>query len=386
MMTVNITIGGEVTIIAPGTGLDRAMLGIVRHPDGTIYVNPQTQPCLYKSADDGETWAPVPVNLPDAPGRQNQFSLGVTRDGRLWLMHQSNMQELFVSCSADGGGTWQTTPIDFGAFAPTAPELPYATATDDYNTFLERPDGKLMAAAGLRYDESYHKDPAKRVDGLMRRDVDVGGQILFRTTDGGKTWGDPTLVGPHVFEVGYALDPTDPDRMLAMTRVQGALLAGEDREAAIRETGCPPDTPSNEGSIYKNGLLLESSDGGRCFHEVPGGLNEYYGHRGTILWTESNVVVVTHQSAEWLLRPDGGNPVLARISLDGGRTWVDGTERGTPYMNQSQKFTLVPRHPGHSFTAPTVELAANSFLTVYLYEGHDGNGVNAVLWQLEISS
>jgi len=388
-MKAAVTIEKETTVVPLSTGLKRAMLGVVRHPDGSIYVNPQTHACLYKSTDSGETWARVQVSLPATPGGQTQHGLGVTRDGRLWLLHQTSgpSEDLFVSCSADGGGTWKTTPIDFGRFAPTAPEQPYARCYNDYNCFVERPDGALMCSAGMRYDESYYEDPEKSVDGLRRPEVHVGGEVMFRSIDGGKTWDDPTLVHGSATEVGYGIDPKDPDRMLAMTRIQRALLAGEDRAAAIRATGCPPDTPSDAASIYKNGLLLESTDGGRTFHEVPGGLNEYYGHRGTILWTEGNVVVVTHQSAEWRLRPDGGNPVLARISLDGGHTWVDDGGQGTPHMAQSRKFVLVPSHPGHSFTAPTVELAPNSFLTVYWYPGAEGsNGVNAFFWRLETFS
>jgi len=387
MSKAKITIEGEATIVAPETGLGRAMLGIVRHPDGTIYVNPQTQPCLYKSADNGETWAAVPVNLPAPPRKQSQHGLGVTRDGRLWLLHQTSGEgmDLFVSCSADGGRTWKTTPIDFGRFAPTAPEQPYTQCHNDYNSFIERPDEMLMCGAGMRYDQSYYEDPTRLSDGLRRPDVHVGGEVMFRSTDGGKTWGDPTLVGASASEVSYALDPGNPDRIFAMTRIQRALLAGEDRETAIKRTGCPPDTPSNEAAIYKNGLLLESEDGGRTFQEAPGGLTEYYGHRGTILWTERDVVVVTHQGGvAGQSLPDGR--LFARISLDGGKTWVDDTGTGTPSMNQCKKFELVPEPPGHSFTSPTVERAPNEFVTVYCYYGgEEGCGVNALFWKLETS-
>ena len=52
------------------------MLGIVRHPDGSIFVNTQTRG-LVRSTDNGRTWEAIEA--------ENAFALGVTRDGRLWL-------------------------------------------------------------------------------------------------------------------------------------------------------------------------------------------------------------------------------------------------------------------------------------------------------------
>ena len=377
MPTVRISIDREATVAPHGSGI-RKMLGMVRHPDGAIYVNTQTQGLLLKSTDNAETWTALPVNLPGAPPEQKVDGLGVTRDGCLWLLHQSGegpgkWKDLFVSRSDDGALTWKTVPIDFGRFAPTAPQQPYTRSYNDYNTFAELPDGTLMCAAGLRYEESYYEDPARLIDGLRRPDVHVGGEVMFRTTDGGETWGDPTLVHGSVAEVGYAVDPKNADRILAMARIQRMLLAGEDRAAAEAKTGCDPGAEY----VYKNGLLLESNDGGRSFHEAPGGLNEYYGHRGTILWTDRDVVIVTHQ-----LR-DGS--LLARISLDGGRTWADGTKAGTPFMNESERFELLPKEPGHSFTAPTIDLSPNHFMTAYAcwHEESESTGVNGIFWHIE---
>ena len=142
---------------------------------------------------------------------------------------------------------------------------------------------------------------------------------MIRSTDGGKTWTDTTMVYPYVTEVDYALDPHNLDRILSITRIQRALLAGEDRKATIKKTGCSPDTPSNEPSVYKNGLLVESTDGGRSFREVPGGLTDFYGHRATILWGSNHVVIVFSNSGKENFKRIG------RISLDSGKTWVDGT-------------------------------------------------------------
>ena len=379
-----ITIDGEVEIVPSGVGI-RKMLGMVRHPDGSIYVNTQHQGLLFKSTDNGLTWVPVPVVLPDISYQQILQGLGVTLDGRLWLLHQtregpgSDGKNLFVSHSSDGGWVWKTTPIDFGSFAPDPSERTYVHCYNDYDTFIERPDGTLMVGMGLEYSKDYAQHPKHFTDGLQRPDAALGGQMLMRTSDGGKTWSDLTLVHPFVTEVGYAADPTNSDRLLAMARTQRRLLAGEDRADVEKRTGCPPGAEW----VYKQGLLLESNDGGRSFHEVPHGITEYYGHRGTILWTQRNVVVLTHQGGVPNESASDGQ-LYARISLDGGRSWLSGTETSTSRLNQSKKFLLVPHPPGHSFTAPTIELSPDHFLTVYTWydEASKTTGVNGLFWHL----
>ena len=351
------------------------MLGIVRHPDGSIFVNTQTRG-LVRSTDNGRTWQAIEA--------ENAFALGVTRDGRLWLAGPKGpkvQNAISVSYSADRGRSWKATLVDGAALAPSS-KRPYNWVGDDYNTFLESPDGTLMLGVGGRYLPWYYRDPDLMQDGLVRPDADIGGLFLIRSTDGGASWGNPTLMHPFVCEVGLAADPFDPDHLLAMTRIQRPLLAGEDRKSTLEKTGCPDDVPSPEPSIYKNGLLLESHDRGRTFREVPGSLTGYYEHRGTILWTGNNVVVVTHQAGN---RSPRYGALFARISLDGGKTWADGTPSGTSQMNQSTRFELVPKPPGHSFTAPTLELSRDRFLTPYLH-GSIAAGtatVTGVFWRLE---
>lgn len=369
---VRVEIEGEVQIVPPGSGQGRGMLGIVRHPDGSIYVNTQTRG-LVRSSDNGRTWEAIEAD--------KAFALGVTRDGRLWLADQTAQDAVAVSYSADRDRNWTTVLVD-GAALVSGSKRPYDWVGDDYNTFLESPDGTLMLGVGARYLPWYYQDPDLMQDGLVRPDADIGGLFLIRSSDGGASWGDPTLMHPFVCEVGLAGDPFNPDHLLAMTRIQRPLLAGEDRESTLEKTGCPADVPSPEPSIYKNGLLLESYDRGRTFREVPGSLTGYYEHRGTILWTGNNVVVVTHQAGNW--SPSYG-ALYARISLDGGKTWANGTPSGTPRMNQSTRFELVPKPPGHSFTAPTLELSRDRFLTPYLH-GSIAAGtatVTGVFWRIE---
>ncbi len=372
-----VEIEAEVMVDPVESGLERSMLGMVTHPDGSIYLNTQTQQRLYKSTDQGRSWTRLPVNLPEAPPDQVQHGLFVSRDGRLWLMHQSpGGKDLFVSVSNDSGSTWKTTSIDFGQFSPGGSEDPYVLCANDYNTFFQEADGTVALGVGLRYAD--HRD-------YQQEDRSRPGfhETLIRTRDEGASWGDPTEVHQHIAETGYAVDPNPSMRVLAMTRIQRPPFPGEDVAAMSKRSGAPPGA----SAIYKQGILLESSDGGRTFQEVPGSLNEYYGHRGTILWTPRNVVVITHQGGvPGKSAPDG--TVLARVSLDGGRTWVNETESGTPSMADSTRFLLVPQPPGHSYTAPTVELEPDHFLTVYntRHPGWESRAVKGVFWRLVRSS
>ena len=71
----------KVAICSPGVD-EHTMLHIVRHPDGSIYVNAHKLG-LFRSDDQGETWKQIPLKLPDAPPDQDPGGFGITRDGHL---------------------------------------------------------------------------------------------------------------------------------------------------------------------------------------------------------------------------------------------------------------------------------------------------------------
>ena len=373
---VNVKIDRRAAIVRPTKGFGRAMLGMVRHPDGTIFVNTQTLG-LYTSSDNGRTWKPSPVNFDSSvPTGQKLHGLGLGSDGKLWLLHQRHGAELFISNSMDGGRKWTTAAVDYANLAPSAPQKPFKSSDNDYNSFVELPDGTMMAAIELRYDHG-----GNYWDNYQMADQSIPGfhETVIRSTDGGKTWGDPTLMHQYVAETSMAIDPNDPSHILAKTRIQRMLLPGENRARVERLTGCP----AGFAWPYKNGILLESKDGGRSFKEAAGGLIGFYEHRGTIFWAPNDVVVIAHNG--------GSNDytVQARISLDGGRTWVDGTKTGTPLFNKSKEFELAPNPPGHSFMTPTVEISPNHFLTAYAHLDAKSENlmmVSGVFWHIEPAS
>ena len=373
---VEVKIDRRIVIVPPTKGFGRAMMGMVRHPDGSIYLNTQTQEKLYKSSDNGQTWKPLPVKFdPAVPTGQKLHGLGVSSSGTLYLLHYASASKLFISTSTDGGQKWKTAVVDYTSLAlgpDTSKVIPY----QDYNSFVELPDGTMMTAIEMYYPETKDYLGSPRRCGFH--------ETVIRSTDGGKTWGDPTSMHQHVAETSLAIDPNDPTHILAVTRMQRMLLPGENRATVVSLTGWP----ANAVWVYKNGMLLESNDSGNTFHEAAGGLIGAGQCRGTLLWTANDTVVVTHT---------GGNPpegpdvrVLARISLDGGDTWVDGSIGGTSQYNQSMTFELVPQPPGHSFVTPTVEISPNHFLTTYAHRdakyGSKNMMVSGVFWHIEPAS
>ena len=397
------------------TGPPVGMMKMVQAPDGTIYINTQSWAsslALLKSTDNCQTWTAVPVKFSD-PGMwpsQTIWAFTVTRDGRLWAVHQptkhvahagviptgvktwpvDKIKPFWVSRSSDGGRTWTSTCIDFDQMAfPNEAKNPYVKVDISYSSIIERPDGTVMFAANMWF----HRDYTREVGGFpalfMNPDPSRRGipYVMIRTTDGGKTWGDPTFVRQWgATETDFAVDPKDPDHILAMSRKQRGLIPGEDKEAvygqarAVLAWECP----------FKGSQLLESNDGGRTFEEVPNAYTGFYGHRGAICWTERDVVIATYMFDPDVPRgesrphaPPSKLYVGGAISLDGGKTWVDGTRTGTTNFEESKRFVFNPEDAG---ATPTIEVAPNRYFTVSLFWRGTENAVKGFFWHLEDAS
>ena len=200
--------------------------------------------------------------------------------------------------------------------------------------------------------------------------------MLVRTADRGRTWGDPTIVHQHATETAYVVDPHNPDRILAATRIQRKALPGEDL-AVIRKRSALDMTPPKymPDWAYKNGLLLESTDGGRSFREVPDGLFGFGSYRWSAVWTDDNWLILASNAGQDQGQKRNFGDQVVRISLDGARSWLDGTTEGTSAPNKARKFMVVPAYRDigkmdhYSAGVPaTVELSRNRFLTLASYK------------------
>ena len=371
-------------ILAPASARLNAQ-NVVRGPDGAIWLNTgETEPGLFRSTDEGRTWETLPVKLSDVPPGQHLAGFHAARDGSLWLIHQAPPYRIvdgksiestdrrgFFSISTDGGRTWDTQDLDQGRFAPDPEADPY-TSIDIawcHPNFVERPDGSAFFSLSMRYDdwEEYSQEDQTR-PGV--RDV------MVRTRDGGRTWGDPTIVHQHATETAYAVDPNDPDHIYAATRIQRKGLPGEDLQA-IRKLTAMDMTPPNymPDWAYKNGILLESTDGGRSFREAAGGLFGFGSYRWSVVWTRDDWLILAGNAGQDPGQRESHGDQVLRISLNGGKTWLDGTEEGTSTPAQAKKFVVVPgyRNVGkadhYSASVPaTIQLAENRFLTFCTYK------------------
>ena len=371
-------------ILAPASA-DLDAYNVVRGPEGAIWLNTgETKPGLFRSTDQGRTWETVPVELSQAPPGQHLAGFHAARDGSLWLLHQAppthtvdgksmeyKDRRVFFSKSKDGGRTWETWEIDYGRFAPDPEADPYTMMETAWchPNFVERPDGTTFFSLSMRYPDwdDWHQEDQSR-PGI--RDV------MVRTQDGGKTWGDPTIVHQHATETAYAVDPNDPDHIYAATRIQRKGLPGEDLQA-IRKLTAMDMTPPNYMPewAYKNGILLESTDGGRSFREAAGGLFGFGSYRWSVLWTKDDWLILAGNAGQDPGQRESHGDQVLRISLNGGKTWLDGTEEGTSTPAKAKKFAVVPgyRNVGkadhYSASVPaTIQLAKNRFLTFCTYK------------------
>ncbi len=340
---------GKVVQILP-VGRSPGMMKMLRHPDGSIYLNTQSTDlsrALARSRDEGKSWTILPIRFPqEIPEGQHAAGFGISSDGKLWLIHQGHPRsqggeaqryenkQIFVATSTDGGGSWGSIPFDFSHFSPGGAGDPYTVGQVAwcFPNFINRPDGGMAFSMSMRYSDW---------DDWMQQDQSRPGvrDVMVRSRDGGRTWGDPTVVHQHATETDYAVDPRNPRRILALSRKQRRVLPGEDPHEVARLTGAPGPAEPGGTYPYKGSVLLESDDGGRSFREIPNSYTGFYAHRGTIYWSPEDVVIVSHNTGYYQDLVPPSQRRCARISLDGGRNWVDGSREGTPHLNQSSRFT-----------------------------------------------
>ena len=342
------------SIISGSVPENHGQMNMVRHPDGSIYLNTHFEDPsqrLLRSTDNGQTWSAIPVGFP-APTDQADHVIpgfGISSDGKLWALHQGSINGLYVSTSSNGGASWSTTEVPYPDFSPGAPADPYTIASSRfaYSSFVEMPDGTMMFSTSVRYPDY--------ADWLQADQTRPGVRdLMIRSSDSGLTWGDPTIVHQHATETDHAVDPNAPNHILSVSRKQRKLLPGE--------PPVPPEANPDPGVTfpYKGSLLLESNDGGQTFQEVPGSYNGFLSHRGAICWTDDNVIIFSHYSREGASNHNS----VAQISPDGGQTWVDGSPGGTTTPNASSQFTLAVG----TVKSTSIELSRNRFLTAYMQE------------------
>lgn len=125
-------------------------------------------------------------------------------DGNLLYEEQQDawatVPALFVSKSADGGKTWSV-----GQSYPS--EL--LTLASPYGRIIQAPDGTLLM--------SVYGTPRQPIEGVRDQ------VVVLRSTDGGETWGDESLVAVKHNETTFAMLPDG--RLLAAARSESGHVA-----------------------------------------------------------------------------------------------------------------------------------------------------------------
>ena len=152
---------------------------------------------------------------------------------------------------------------------------------------------------------------------------------------------------------------------------------------------------------------------GETFAEMPGALFGFGAYRWSVQWTADGVLVLVGMAgAEHTARPElegipqSESAAVARISLDGGKSWVtgdDGEGRSTK-ASEARLFVLTPPYaveggydielPGHPTThfdvnyndrlPATIRLTDGSYLTVVRYKRE--REMVARIWRLPVTS
>lgn len=253
-----------------------------RLDDGTIVAGFGSY--LYWSRDEGRSWTGRRLqSLPDTNGPVNLRAFGAA-DDQVFLAHDlTALPEvdipdrrtfpIGISRSQDLGETWSGSgPLD-------VPE-PYTFLAGDGNHIVRLPDGTLIAAL----DTANHRVEAFQTGWLA--------QVFFRSRDGGRSWGDVTLLRDTAAEVG--LLPLGGQVVLAACRgMSNPVLGG------------------------KTIQLRWSEDGAQTWSE-PQQLTRVFGQaHGDLARLPGDTIVAVYENRYPVQQPD----IRARLSRDLGKTW-----------------------------------------------------------------
>ncbi|MGH9662053.1 MAG: sialidase family protein, partial [Bryobacteraceae bacterium] len=200
------------------------------------------------SRDGGATWS-APRTIADGPEDDRNPAFGRLSDGDLLVGYailsgyETNRRDfdgVYLTRSRDNGRTWSRPQRSAAIHAFYAGK----GAVSPYGKIVQLADGAVLMAVyfqfgGERGNESW----------------------LFRSADGGRTWGDPSLLGRHFNETALAAFPGG--RLVAAMRSQkgGHLAVIRSRDGGRTWTDPAVVTRDNEHpadlvALSSGGLLL----------------------------------------------------------------------------------------------------------------------------------
>jgi photosystem II stability/assembly factor-like uncharacterized protein len=160
---------------------------------------------------------------------------------------------------------------------------------------------------------------------------------LYKTTDGGKTWRKSKTISADTGFVDLQMDPADPETLYAAAwQVRRDAFSG----------GSPRTQVGDDGGLFK------TSDGGKTWEKMAGGLPEKvgYGRCGLSVYRKDpNVVFAIVHTSETVGQLSNTGQAATAVGKDGKVAKVGPTERGGIFRSDDKGLTwkkindLVPR-------------------------------------------
>lgn len=284
--------------------------GIGMTGDGRIYVSLYAR--VFLSRDGGKTWESrsIDVDSLDPPMRaKNYDSFGVLRDGTLlWAYRADDPPTDFLLRSTDGGESWHS-------WSRLENLSPFIRAGGNQNCMLELRDGTLLWPTIMAAQHAYDKEDASKPPPTT---------YVFRSTDGGKSWEEKHSLQQWGTETNL-LELHD-GRLLAAIRYQRRYQAPppQNEPPSLLEDHARREI--QKSTVGKRVFLSDSADGGRSWQnfrpvwrQTDGPMDLEFGqaHGHMVQLSGGTVVLVVEDRYPY---PEGD--VRARISRDGGQTWL----------------------------------------------------------------
>jgi photosystem II stability/assembly factor-like uncharacterized protein len=366
--------GGTVTALAVAPG------------SGTIYAGTASSG-LFISPDGGATWRPVPKG----PGGGEVMALALAPgqlSGQLSTIHVS--VNGLPWRSDNGGASWTRTafPNQTSSLAVAASDSRVVYASDGFSVFASG-DGGASVHQAARVSSLFLSISALAVSPLSASEVvAVTSDGLFKTPDGGATWGQ-LPVGE--IAVSLAIDPFDPATLYAGAG-DGAFLTSHDRGATWARTG------AGLGAGSLDVIAPDPATRGVLYAGVNGGMGGMGGTGGTAggIWKSADggatwaLAVATAKVDAVAASAVAAGKVLAGLepagilkSEDQGVTWLPGNQglSGTVvFAAAADPFTpgtfyaAVYSHNQHNFVVTGVD---DQLLPLGLQRSRDGG----VTWE-----
>ena len=267
---------GEHRVMGPGSGPI-----VCLDPRGNPVVAAQ-QGQIYRSTDRGRSWAQI-SQVP-VPGDGQIESLGILRDGTMLVgRFSSSPSRVSVLRSGDGGTTW-SAPISID---PSP--FDWMGGANCYR-INQLPEGTVLMTCGFLANSKLGLDGSW--DGV------------FRSRDGGTTWGDFSYICRNGSETN--LLRLTSGRMLAATRYQGPRMADD---FILMD-----DANTYRIQFIKNVSVAVSEDQGYTW-SPPRTVTRYFECPGDLVEMKDGTIVLSYNQKNVPFGP------RAMVSRDQAKTW-----------------------------------------------------------------